>query len=115
MTPTLSVTIAALSKLPYARCAVISAAMTAPLIKTNSYKPCQPGPVEILVGPVETEFQGRLGSSYDAGPGLYPLFLEKRKREREEREREVSLSLSVCVCVCVCVCEREREREVYGS
>jgi hypothetical protein len=36
MTPTLSATIAAMSKLPYVRCAVISAAITSPLTKKRS-------------------------------------------------------------------------------
>jgi len=32
-----------------------------------------PGPAEIMSGSVETELQGRLKSSYDAGPGCTPL------------------------------------------
>ena len=68
MTPTRSsATIAALSKLPYARCTDDSAPMTSLLTKKHYYKQLQPGLGEILVGPVEPEFQGRLGSSYDAG------------------------------------------------
>ena len=38
-------------------------------LKNKQQQHTQPGPCEILVGPVETEFQGRLRCSYDPRPG----------------------------------------------
>jgi hypothetical protein len=56
-----------LSKLPNARCAVIS---TPPSKKNILLQTVTTGPGKIQVGPAETEFQGHLRSSYDAGPDL---------------------------------------------
>ena len=38
-------------------------------LKNKQQQHTQPGPCEILVGPVETEFQGRLGFRKDGRPG----------------------------------------------